>query len=368
VLGIDTTPRPQEGRGKFAKEGLFRRETLLDMGLSAEAAESIAEMGNFGLASSTWSNYRTAEKMMKLWGRETDSDTSMPWTQKQTLQFINWMVSSRQAKHGTITNYLAGIRQVHIMAGHEDVKLRTELVNLVLTGIRNKQLVGARQEGKKGRLPVTISVMKLIKAALRKAEYEVQKKLLIWAVCCIAFNGGFRIHELLSREEECFDPKFTLLGEDIKIAKDMEEDKEVLLISIKWPKEDKKGSGVELEVFETGTEICPVRAWKKWKKSSNISGKEQDRLPAFRLESGKSLTGRSFNKELKLLLEKHIDYSQGTISSHSFRSGITTTLGQAGHTDNQLKTVGRWSSRAFEHYVKLPRTSRKQMAREIGRL
>lgn len=68
------------------------------------------------------------------------------------------------------------------------------------------------------------------------------------------------------------------------------------------------------------------------------------------------------------MLGKHFDYKTGSITSHSFRSGVTTTLGQAGFSDGDLKQVGRWSSRAFESYLKLPRTKRREMATAIGNL
>jgi hypothetical protein len=91
-------------------------------------------------------------------------------------------------------------------------------------------------------------------------------------------------------------------------------------------------------------------------------------LPAFRWSSGNPLTGKDFNKCLKDLLEKHFDYKKSNMSSHSFRRGMATLLGHIGYTDSEIQAVGRWSSRAFEDYIKLPRTKRLQMAREIGRL
>ena len=41
-------------------------------------------------------------------------------------------------------------------------------------------------------------------------------------------------------------------------------------------------------------------------------------------------------------------------------------MGKMGYTDAEIKAVGRWSSNAFETYMKLPRTKRSKMARDIG--
>ena len=51
------------------------------------------------------------------------------------------------------------------------------------------------------------------------------------------------------------------------------------------------------------------------------------------------------------------------ISAHSFRSGAASMMANLGYSDKDVKAVGRWSSRAFEIYVKLPRTKRMEAAR-----
>ena len=365
--GYVNQPTHMETRGKFDKTGMLDAATLKSLGVEEDTAKRLADIGNMGLSKSTWSNYKTAERMLKKCGEDTGTRDAMnlPLSQGQVLKFIDWLINTRKAKHGTICSYLSGIRQMHLTAGHENINIRSDLVNLVLAGQRNKETLEEKDKNKPSRLPVTITVMKLLKAELKNSSMEVEEKLLIWAVSCIAFNGGFRIHELLSREEDWFDKRTTLLDRDIKLVKDEEDGKQVLLIWLKWPKEDKIGKGVEVEVFETNSEICQVKALKKWWMSTK--DREKDK-PAFRRPDGRALTGRRLNRVLAELLGKHFDYDEGSISAHSFRSGITSTLGRLGFCDEDLKSVGRWSSRAFEHYVKLPRTKRRDIARAIGKL
>ena len=59
----------------------------------------------------------------------------------------------------------------------------------------------------------------------------------------------------------------TLFGKDIKIDKWLENDEviEVMKVWLKSPKEDKKGHGVMIEIFETKSELCPVASFDKWK-------------------------------------------------------------------------------------------------------
>jgi hypothetical protein len=135
--------------------------------------------------------------------------------QEQILIFVDWLIRKRGVKHGTVSNYLAGIRQLHVMKGIAVPEIRSKLVNLIITGKKNMDRMEQWRQVDKSRLPVTLSVMSLLKATLREADMMNQEKLLTWAVCCLTFNGAFRIHELLSKEEGRFDPIFTLL--DIRV-------------------------------------------------------------------------------------------------------------------------------------------------------
>jgi len=161
-----------------------------------------------------------------------------------------------------------------------------------------------------------------------------------------------------------YDKRFTLLEKDIKMVQE-QEGKDVIIVNVKWPKEERKGRDVEVELYETGTDICPVRALRKYWR---IRKRTEEEKPAFRMEDGKAFTGQMLNSMLKDLLKEHLDYNEGKILTHSFRSGITTTMGQKGWTDEQLKEIGRWSSRAYECYLKLPRTTRRPVAKGIGNL
>ncbi len=51
--------------------------------------------------------------------------------------------------------------------------------------------------------------------------------------------------------------------------------------------------------------------------------------------------------------------------THSFRIGTASMLGTLGYGDEDIQAVGRWSSRAFEEYLRLPRTKRMLIAKKI---
>ena len=184
-------------------------------------------------------------------------------------------------------------------------------------------------------------------------------------MCSISFFGGTRIHEILSRKERSFDPAFTLLWRDVELkeVKIGTETEKILQLKLKSPKEDRIGKEVIIDIYASHGLLCPVKAYEKWLRTKPPADSES---PAFRDEHGTPLTGRKLNEILKRCLEKHIDYKSGFVSSHSFRAGIASLMGTLGYSDSQIKAVGRWSSSAFENYLKLPRTKRAEMAQRIG--
>lgn len=237
----------------------------------------------------------------------------------------------------------------------------------ILVGAGNKQVVEDRQVGRKGRLPVTIAMLKLLKCELNLMQASKYFKRLTWAAASICFFGALRVHEILCRRPSSFDPDFTLLVEDVNLVEltVQGESVRVLQLRLKSPKEDRVGRNVIVDVYASEGAYCPVRAFQKW---WGMRVNARRGTPAFVLEDGMLFTGKLLNQTLKDCLQKHVPAGYGAVSSHSFRSGIASLMGQLGYTDEEIKAVGRWSSNSFEAYLKLPRTKRVAMARNIARV
>ena len=123
--------------------------------------------------------------------------------------------------------------------------------------------------------------------------------------------------------------------------------------------------GVNIELFSTGTFTCPVDAWGKWQRVSGV--RVSPLKPVFRLDCGRCLTGKQFNKELKSLLGKHINYNEKKFLSHSFRSGFASMMAEVGYSDTEIMRQGRWHSDAFLAYCKTGRGSRLREQRDLAR-
>jgi hypothetical protein len=357
-------PSLVRGSTKYGNNG--KCQSLLDnFELSEGTRKALTEAGNYGLSKSTWSTYGTAERLLAMCQKERKVEMGFPLTDENLLEFTGWLIEVRKVKAGTINSYLSGLRQLHILKGMEPPQLRTNLVKFLLRGKKNMDHIQERKEVSGKRLPITMNVMKLLKEETRQWQSSLTEKLLMWSICTLAFHGAFRIHEILCRAESFFDPDFSLLSEDIEVKREKEGDcKEFLKVTLKCPKESKVGKAIVIEVFETNGTLCPVKAFKRWA----ARAQPERGLPVFRNESGCPVTGAKLNRWLKERLEHHVNYASGKFTAHSFRIGLATTLATQGFSSEDIKEAGRWSSNAYELYLKLPRVKRANIAKKISSL
>jgi len=154
-------PASTPGSSKYGPGGQCRNRLLNNRDISENAKMALEAAGEFGLAKSTWNTYRTVERLVQKCSMDRNRKMEVPLTEDDTLEFIGWLLEVRKVKGKTIESYLAGIRQLHIMRGATPPTIRTELVNLILKGIENRDNIVNRRAA--GRLPITMAVMKLLK-------------------------------------------------------------------------------------------------------------------------------------------------------------------------------------------------------------
>ena len=321
----------------------------------------MGELYSLGLARGTWSSYSTAERMLRNCFQEKGIPLVLPLSEENVLTFIHWLTFTRGLAGSTIETYLSGVRQMHVARGIEGSYIRSERIKVILRGIKHRDVTEKRRDGREGRKPITQEVLSVLKKRIADSDFLGRDQRMIWSVCSTLFHGAFRVHELLCQKTGSFDPDFTLLGRDIELAG--EDGGEVLRIRVKAPKEEKVGKSVIVDVYETGTLLCPVRAFKKWVRY----GERDLDMPVFRFAAGTPLTGRRLNEILRACLEGHVEGHETLFSSHSFRAGAASLMAALGYSDEDIKAMGRWSSRAFLEYVKLPRSNRAEVARRMGK-
>jgi hypothetical protein len=361
--GTGFTPKAVRGTKKYSTAGGCTEDLLENLQLPPEVAQSIASLGNLGVARNTWNTYRTAQTMLLKCAKETKTNMEVPMTERKIIIFIDWLARIRNLKGTTIDSYLSGIRQLHVVRGIPPPEIRTGLVKLVLKGLNNRDGINNRTEHLTGRLPMTTNVMLLLQRLIRDLEISVKDKELVWAVATLAFAGAFRISELLCKTESSFDPDFDLVGKNVTHSQDSQ-GKTTIHIVLKCPKESKSKTVTTVDVFENNGPLCPIDAMRKWNK--NID--RDKNLPVFRFENGTPLTGAKMNILLDKTIGRYTDKSIGKFTTHSFRIGLASELARMGFSDEEIKIAGRWSSRAFEAYIRLKRTKRRVVAKKIRAL
>ena len=221
---------------------------------------TLAKIVNHSLSSKTWSTYKTVEKHLKSCEIFYKKTLNFPLRNHDIIRFLSYLITVKKLKGSTIDVYMSALRQIHLSKGIEIKELRPDIVKSILTGKRNLDSLKSDSDNK--RLPVTFSVMKLLKLEINELTETTQFKKLIWAVCCLNFFGGLRVHESLSVHSTNFDPVNTLLGKDllIKSVRIGKENIKIIQLKIKSPKENRSISDKIIDIYENSGPLCPVKA------------------------------------------------------------------------------------------------------------
>ena len=152
----------------------------------------------------------------------------------------------------TIKSYLAGLRNMQLSLGLPDPREQSSLPILrrVQAGISRTRLGTAPS---RIRLPITPQLLRQIKHSLESTAH--QERVVIWAICCVAFFGCFRLGELLLESPSNFEPR--AWGD---VAVDNQAAPSILQIHLKQSKTDQFGRGVDIVLGRTGKGLCPVAA------------------------------------------------------------------------------------------------------------
>jgi integrase len=296
--------------------------------------------------------------------REKGIELVLPVSESTVVSFVLWLAFDRGVSSATISNYLSGIRNMHIVRGVACPEIRSDKIELLLKGKKNLEQAVRREAGVGNRKPVTPDILRLLKARISESGHHLVDKRLLWCVCSSMFFGAFRGHEILCKQEKEFDPAFTLLWEDVDVKREIGGHEKWLEYKIKAPKEDRAGRVTVVDVYQSIPELCPVRAFERWRELKPPSAAGQ---PVFRWSSGVPLTAAALNRLLKERLEGFVEGADKWFTTHSFRTGAASWLGQVGAEDEEVKALGRWSSRAFEEYLRLPRTKRRAVAKAMSK-
>ena len=345
-------------RGRYSGKSFPQLEGM-PLGLTRAAVMA----ANNSLTSHTWQCYETIKRHVSGCQKTCGIHFSFPFSESNIVVLVAYLLDKGNLKSATINNYLSSIRTWHLTKGYNPVNLRPEVVSVMLAGRANEDDVEAREE--ENRMPVMLEHLSLLRELLHvETEMPEGQRLAFWCISVLAFFGSFRITEILPKKAKQVDPKFELLRRDITFSerKVGRNKLKFMTVMLKSPKEAKGNrESIRVEIFATGNVYCPVEAFRRYEM---FYGQIPSNNAAFRKSiNGEGISQAYFNRNLKRFFSPYVSY--GTLSGHSFRSGLSSLLGEAGFDDESIKALGRWSSESFRRYTKLGRLKRQRNSEKV---
>ena len=202
------------------------------------------------------------------------------------------------------------------------------------------------------RLPITVAVMDRIRAYLVQSDHL--HKDVVWAICCTAFFGFFRLGELLPESRAQITPAVSLMWGDVAV--DSRERPTMVRVRLKRSKCDQFGAGADIILGRTGLPLCPVIAILKF-----IEIRGSSAGPFFQGSDAQPVLKAWFVEQLRGILAA-VGLPQLQYAGHSFRIGAATTAAigaattaaLAGVEDSTIQTLGCWHSAAYLQYIRMP--------------
>ena len=266
-----------------------------------------------------------------------------PVTEHLLCAFAAFMADGGLASQ-TIKSYLAAVRNTQLSLGLPDPReeLSLPILKHVQAGIARARM--GRGQPSRVRLPITAQILRQFKQKLEQVAHP--ERIVLWAVCCTAFFGFFRLGELLLPSQSAFNPRRHLAWEDVAV--DDRQATRMAKLHLKQSKTDQFGRGVDVILGRTGLDLCPVAAILAY-----VAVRGDQPGPFFLTWAGAPLTKQAFVEEVRKLL-RALELPEDAYAGHSFRIGAATSAVLAGVEDSAIQLLGRWKSSAFLRYVRTP--------------
>ena len=267
----------------------------------------------------------------------------------ESLSLFIQFLSNRLQSPGAVSNYLSGVKTMHIINGLDTKVFEDYLIKMMIRG-----LAVEKSHCPKKAAPITTGILRDMYMKMDDTPGDRT----YWALFVLAFYLLARKSNLVPDTVAKFDRKKQLTRQDIVITDDG------LMVTLKWSKTNQTG---RKEVFpllrNEGSVLCPVTAYERMLEVYPADVKS----PVFLIEKYgriKTVTYRQYQEKIKKLTAA-IGLDAGDYTSHSFRRGGATNAFQSGVSASQIKRLGDWQSDAYLEYIDCPIEERMKAGRLI---
>jgi site-specific recombinase XerD len=290
------------------------------------------------------------------------SKSTLKAYQSDWAHFHEWCRAQRlpslPAKPATVGLYAASLAETHkistilrrlaaITMLHKDrdlpspASLRLKAVGDVIRGIRREK--GVRPEQKRA---LTTEELRRMVVAMPHTPHGLRDR----ALLLVGFAGGFRRSELAA-----------IAFEDVKETDDG------LEILIPRSKTDQEGEGRKIGIaYGSDPKTCPVRAYRKWIATAQITEGPVFRHFHNRTMGTKAITDRVVALTVKKAAER-VGIDAQSLAGHSLRSGLATTAARNGASEASImKQTGHRSVAMVRRYIREGSLFRDNASTKLG--
>ena len=258
------------------------------------------------------------------------------------LSLLNYL-AHRQSTGMSVSSLQVGVhalRYHHIMSGLNTSVFTSPKVKLLLQGALRLESSVSKGKARNG---VTLNQPRVFATRLQatRSRYDAA---LYWSAITLAYHGLLRVGEYTS---DCPDKRLSL--ERIQL------DADTVTLELPFTKTAQHGQGNKVTVARTHTHTCPVTALNGY---LALRGRSPGTL--FLHQFGRPLKAAEVNALLRAALPG------AGISSHSLQIGAATTASKRGVSDQSLKAAGRWSSDAFQRYIRFDDSDNRNVSLMIA--
>ena len=299
----------------------------------------VANYASLAIAPSTRAAYSHGEQRYRDFCRVCKW-TPLPASDLMLASFAAYL--ARSVKPGTVANYIAAVRNLHLECGMADPTASATLLPRVMKGIKRANGTAVTH----ARLPMTFQLIRKVIDQLQvDASICDEDRKMLRAAILLAFFGFLRCGEIVSEPTQ-FDPRFDATRDSVSVA--YHSGRLALHFRVKRSKTDPFAKGMTLFIGPTSPPYCPVTAMVQYLSTHVSSGQD----PLFQFSSGRQLTRVYLVDKLRALLVAAGVPCASNYSGHSFRIGAATTAASCGIPEWQIRAMGRWQSDCVIRYIR----------------
>ena len=322
--------------------------------LPGRIQEVLCRAANGSLASVTWAKYEGCWKIVQKLVEEKGLKVSFPLT-TTSLRIIMGVLIESGRKPGTIDGYMASLKQAHKVRGFDDKVFDDPLIKAVGKGMKNIAAMEPRLE----RVCITVVTMKRWRVKVKNMNEAYLDRRMIWLALSWIYCGSLRPSELLAEGEDRTGRGVGAKALRWKSVVRLEEvqkgaKEEVVQITLTAPKTVRTMPVQVIALPSIGSTLCPVSAWKAFVKAfvkeKGKSWKEDDLV--FVWSNGKPFTSRELGR-----LMTAWSGQEARATPRDLRAALPSLLARKGVKEETLKMLGRWSSSAYNSYIRKGRAN-----------